>query len=156
MVLVRERKLVRHGFFSELPPSDNHLYTNGFKGRRVKTTNGRNIANHLKSELLGQWMHLPALDQNVPYGLVTVVFLSNLLNETFGRKGGTERRYKKLDASNRGKLIEDVVSELIGVDDSSAFDCLRLKRIGEPHAEVYVYEMEEAECLLTPDWLTLP
>jgi hypothetical protein len=146
-------KVVRYGFFDGIPPSDNHLYTNGFKGKRTMSVVGKRVANHLKQALLEQWMLSPQLDHNRPYGLVTVIFLPGLLNRGFGKKGGTDNRFKRLDASNRGKLVEDVVAEMLGVDDSSAFDCLRYKRIGEPHVEVFLYELEDADCLQIPPWL---
>jgi Holliday junction resolvase RusA-like endonuclease len=87
------------------------------------------------------------LKKNVPYELKLIFFFEKVLNKTskFGN------RYKKMDLTNRIKLIEDTLSEAIGLDDSHNF-----RTIFEKHCDpknlgikITLQEIPEREIGLT-------
>lgn len=100
-----------------LPPSANHAYFNLPKGGRTLTKKGKkfkkeaavHIIRHYSSELM-------MFQQNVPYGIAVRFFFPNLQNKTWPESAAS--RYKRIDTSNRIKLLEDVLADVAAVDDS--------------------------------------
>jgi len=70
--------------------------------------------------------------------------LSLVLNKTIKAKEAV----KQLDTSNRIKVIEDCVAELLGVNDSYFFDFLPMKRTGENNVDLFIVPIEEVDSIL--------
>jgi len=103
-----------------LPPSANHAYFNHPKGGRVMTKKGKKFKIETTTYIVQH--HTPTLTrmkfaQNHPYGMAVYFHFPNLENKGF-LTGEAKTRYKKLDASNRLKLLEDAVVDALGIDDS--------------------------------------
>jgi hypothetical protein len=71
--------------------------------------------------------------------------------ENAGYLKTTDTRYKKFDATNRPKLLEDVLKDATGVDDSQNLDVYLRKRVvavcprlhvGE-HVDIIVVDIEK-------------
>lgn len=112
-----------------LPPSSNNAYLT-INRKRVLTKEGRRyknetrgfIAKHYRKELL-------FFERNQPY-VVLIEFVfhgrDQLMAKTWPDK--VEDRYKKVDATNRSKIVEDVLAEATGVDDRHNFIVTVAKR----------------------------
>jgi Holliday junction resolvase RusA-like endonuclease len=99
-----------------LPPSVNKMYVHTKWGpkpsvemRKFKATARIEIAKQL--DLTAE----PA-DGNSAHILVIDYFLPNLYNK--GWPGKAKTRFKRRDVSNLVKVLEDVVAECLGIDDS--------------------------------------
>jgi len=82
------------------------------------------------------------LDQNSPYELHLDFYLPALVNKGWPKKAKT--KYKRKDVSNLVKVIEDLLSNCLGVDDS-CFLKLTLEKhdgsaLGFTGVKVHVYE----------------
>lgn len=116
-------------FALPLPPTVNHAYAT-VKGRRILTTVGRVykrsvieiIVREIDTITDGFWT------QCAPMSLEIELFFPELENKGWS-SGKSKSRYKQIDASNRVKLIEDAVSEALGVDDRHFFDVIVRKRV---------------------------
>jgi Holliday junction resolvase RusA-like endonuclease len=118
-----------------LPPSSNQIYVNrrGGGGRFLSP-----VAEQYKAttkSYLGEhyMMEISNLNPNGIYA-VTLNFLLKLedvVNPTYGngKKNAAKTQYKKIDASNRIKLLEDCLKDVTGIDDSSFFSITAKKRI---------------------------
>jgi Holliday junction resolvase RusA-like endonuclease len=58
----------------------------------------------------------PPLDQNTPYALRLEFYLPSLFNKGWPKKAKT--KYKRKDVSNLIKIVEDLLSWCLGIDDS--------------------------------------
>lgn len=123
------------------PVSVNRMYGTR-QGRRYLTNEGRTFKDALKAEavnacLLSSVPWPEVIDSIYKRGyyaeLHVQLFLSNLLNKSWKpgggeTKGGAPRSpYTKLDATNYLKLIEDAVSEGVGIDDSCTMQATIVK-----------------------------
>jgi Holliday junction resolvase RusA-like endonuclease len=131
-----------------LPPSSNHAYFNLPSGGRVLSTEGKKYKNETKTYLAKNYQ--PELRQfvpNSPYLVYMRFHLSALQNATWGKPKGAESRYKKIDASNRAKLLEDVLKDVSGVDDSNTMVIILEKKLaqGEERTEVFIWNLDTEE-----------
>jgi hypothetical protein len=113
-------------WFPDLPPSVNEMYFTKGK-RRILTSKARAYKQRFISEA---WEACPDLDRFVRqagdrwFVLLEIDFyFASLVNKgwltkTRAGKRKAAQRYKRVDASNRVKLLEDAVSECMGIDDS--------------------------------------
>lgn len=123
-----------HSFYVELyeptPPSVNHLYTSGFKGRRVLSKEGLAFKDALIRTVAEECMAMSwqdaikAVYEQGAWVRLTIGFHLPLFNKSWKPGGRTEKGelqspYKKIDGSNYIKAIEDAVSKAIGIDDSA-------------------------------------
>ena len=83
----------------------------------VKTTKAKAFANAAKLELVTQVGGVPKVYADRPYKLTVIVGLEDLLCKTY-QTTGKGSRFRKMDSSNRAKVVEDVLAGLLGVDDS--------------------------------------
>ncbi len=92
---------------------------------------------------------LSFFEPNRPYCLVVKLYMLGLSNTTF-RKGEAANRYKKVDAGNRLKLLEDALTDACGHDDSQHFRVLVWKEEAltkeDVRTEVWAWCWEEEEC----------
>ena len=139
-----------------LPPSDNQMYENMPSrpikrgGKTILLTGGRRLSSAGESfkkivqdrvgELAACSPHV--LLQNIPYTLILKVFFDVVENK--GWPDSTQNRYKKVDATNRIKLVTDAVAEVTGVDDRHHFlTTVRKERdASNPRIELILREQE--------------
>ena len=99
-----------------LPPSVNKMY--------IYTTRGPRPSSEMKkfkakaSMEIARQVNFEAqpLDPNKAYRLTIEYFLPSLFNKGWPKKAKT--KYKRRDVSNLVKVLEDVLSECLGIDDS--------------------------------------
>jgi Holliday junction resolvase RusA-like endonuclease len=120
----------------ELPPSSNKIYTKHpmGKGRILSPRARRFKIRAMQAIQEGARVALMKLEQNVPYRLHLAIFFEQVENKT----SSVGARYKKMDLTNRVKLIEDTVSEAVGVDDSHNFIAIQEKHCDPDHPGLYV------------------
>ncbi len=112
--------------FDFLPPSVNHAYFNLPRGGRTLTKQGKKFKTDVKARILERYYQdITKVKPNHPYGLAVVLTFADLTNKTWPREA--KSRYKKIDASNRVKLLEDAVSDALGIDDSQIM-CLYVEK----------------------------
>ncbi len=116
----------------EIPPSVNNLYfTRGRK--RILTAEARAFKNAFIASRGG--LSFSELERFQPdpegaYELRLWFFLpkEQLYNKSYGKRKGTAK-FKKMDASNLVKLVEDAISELLGLEDRNNFTVVTHKRV---------------------------
>lgn len=92
------------------------------------------------------------LDKKAIYSVSYRFFFEKdaVLCSTFGKKNGAENRYKKMDLENRLKLLSDVLSLSIGIDDSQFFAGAQEKYScdmvgGIPQVHIFLQKRELSE-----------
>lgn len=111
--------------FPWLPMSVNDLYMSIRKSKngipitlRTLTKEGRAWKRETLAYIVKSFQpQLAQFKNNVPYAAHYRFNTPKLKNSTW--PGGADSRYKKFDATNLVKSIEDVVAEASGVDDSN-------------------------------------
>ena len=112
------------------------------------STEGKKYKNETKTFLAKTYQ--PELRQfipNSPYLVYMRFHFSVLQNATWGKPKGSESRYKKTDASNRAKLLEDVLKDVSGVDDSNTMVIILEKKLAktEEQTEVFIWNLDTEE-----------
>ena len=132
-----------------LPPSINDAYMTIKKGKipiRVLTKEGRAYQKEAKASLTSKYpMELAKFKQNVPYVVAIRLGVPGL--HTKGWPTKAKSRYKKLDATNRVKLLEDVLAEVTAVDDSANLAVI-VQKVDDvvQYTELFIWEMEQERC----------
>lgn len=132
-----------------LPPSTNHAYFTKVTrvGKhmipiQILTDEGKKFkketASHLARQHQGSMIYLR---KDVPYGIFTVFFFEEIINKGWPKKAAT--RYKRMDADNRQKLLQDAVATAAGFDDSQFLITGQKKDKGPPGCLIYIWNMEE-------------
>tara|TARA_Y100000310_G_scaffold315809_2_gene366809 strand:- start:2305 stop:2724 length:420 start_codon:yes stop_codon:yes gene_type:complete len=99
-----------------LPPSVNKMYVYTRRGPRPSSSMNKFKAK-ASTELAKQIpFNDKPLKQNTPYKLCLYFHLPALLNKGWPKKAKT--KYKRRDVSNLIKVIEDLLSWCLGIDDS--------------------------------------
>jgi len=108
------------------------------EGRAYKRLTTATLASRYSSSLA-------TIQKDHPYGLAVQLRLNNLKNSGWPQKAKT--RYKKLDASNRLKLLEDAIADACGIDDSQFLTVIVDKEEcseNEPEGtKVWIWDEEE-------------
>lgn len=147
-----------HLRFPWLPPSVNNLYNDqpvhvGGKGRfkkiiikRVLTDEGKLFKKETLAYLVkGFQPQLRFFKKNVPYCVYYRFITKDLHNKTWPKEA--ENRYKRFDASNLVKVLEDVIVEASGIDDSNYLTVISEKRKGPvEETHVWIWNIEEEGC----------
>lgn len=132
-----------HIHLEGLPPSANNAYFNHPKGGRTLTKEGRKYINETKSALAQAFQkQMMFFKPDRPY-LVFFRFYFAAVENAGWFKGKAQSRYKKLDVSNRVKLLEDCLKEAAGVDDAQNLRIVLDKLEGKERTEILVWDMEE-------------
>lgn len=134
--------------FPILPPSSNHIYIKG----TILTSQARDYAE--KFAKFASQHHLHEINQMNPKGIFALhlrFFFGSLINETYGNtkfppSRRAKTRYKKIDLSNRIKLLEDCVRDALEIDDSHTFAASQEKHqdAGNPRVEIEIEEISPA------------
>ncbi len=148
-----------------LPPSTNHLYWTDKKGRRHKTTEAVTWIRNARHTILEE-TDLVA-DTGWPrhhrYEMTVYVYFEEVDNAGWylrwagdskpgakqPHRAGDRRakdRWKKIDLGERRKLLEDTVTKMLGLDDSSIFSStfVKMRDADNPRALVEVREIGDA------------
>jgi hypothetical protein len=100
-----------------VPPTVNHAYFNLPRGGRTLSKEGKKYKVETAAYLVRTYpAELQQLKKNVAYGVAIKLYFEKILNDTWPEKA--ESRYKRIDASNRIKLLEDAFITAAGTDDS--------------------------------------
>lgn len=130
-----------------LPPSANHAYFNLPRGGRVLSKEGKGYKTSVSSFVTQHHQKdIRDVKKNWPYGLAIKLTFKDLYNETW--PGKAANRYKKVDVSNRIKLLEDALVDSLGIDDSQMIAVLVMKEVGQvemTHVVVWDYETEKMD-----------
>jgi Holliday junction resolvase RusA-like endonuclease len=118
------------------PPSSNNIYIRHPSGKgRILSQEARTFKIRAMKTIQQEGrVSLMQVQKNVPYELHLVLFFPQVENQN-SSKGD---RYKKIDLSNRIKLIEDTVSEAVGLDDSHNFRLKQEKHCNPQSPGLYV------------------
>lgn len=142
-----------HMKFSGLPPSVNHVYFTTVKsvGRkrvplRVLTKDGKKYKTETLAYLSKNYhRELARFRNNAPHVMYIRLTMPDL--ETKGWPKTAQSRYKRIDASNHVKVLEDVIVEASGVDDSNYMTSICEKRKGPAElTEVWIWNLSEEGC----------
>lgn len=119
-----------------LPPTSNNIYVRHPAGRgRVLSAKARHFKIRAMQAVQSHGrVVLLQVKRNVPYKLHLAIFFEQVENKA-SRKGD---RYKKMDLSNRIKLIEDTIAEAVGLDDSHNFISTQEKHCDPNNPGLYV------------------
>lgn len=128
--------------YKEIPPTSNKLYFRGTRLTSVARAYAEKFSYHIVREYLPQ---ISLMNKKGVYALHLRFFLSNLVNDTHGQKNGASTLYKRLDLSNRIKLLEDCIRDALGIDDCQTFAASQEKHhvpVGEERVEIVVQEID--------------
>lgn len=137
----------------EFPPSVNRLYFSLPRGGKAMTTEGLRFQRHVISIIATE--HGPSLkkfDANKPYTVELMVYFPEIYNKGWPKTA--QQRYKRRDATNLIKLLEDTLAKAIGVDDANFLRFTVEKRMDPkcPRIEIRISEYQEANHDPTPRW----
>lgn len=139
-----------------LPPTSNNIYFNKpGEGRQLtgeaRSWKKRAVTKIVRDTGLG---FQDGWDPNVMYELDLYFYFEQIENKAWGefykrgpKKGQrkSENRWKKIDLSNRVKLVEDAVKAAVGIDDCATFEHYLSKRCSSenPRVEIFLFEIKE-------------
>ena len=146
---------------TEPPPSTNKLYQRTRSGGLALTKAARSFRERVRKAIIA---HLPQLsrfplDEETIYRFDAYLYFKALENAgwyEFYTKGGNRgkrkaaTRYKRVDADNRIKFLQDSVTHSLGVDDSQIFAGYQEKREDpdNPRAEVELHVITDSSPFL--------
>lgn len=127
-----------------IPPSANHAYFNHPRGGRVLSKEGKKYKKETSAFIIRRFFNdLSGIKKNHPYGIMFVFHFPNIENKGF-KAGTAQTRYKKFDASNRVKLLEDALVTAIDIDDSNFMFIGAMKKAGnEEETVILLWDMKE-------------
>lgn len=156
-----------------IPPSSNHAYMNNGFGGRTLSPKGQLYKKETIAHLARTYPNeMRYFKPNVLYCLFIILTFRDVENKGWPKK--TANRYKKLDVTNRLKLLEDALQEATGIDDSQhvmvtvyknpglqettsliiweaseevPVDVLRLLGASKPHGALSAMQKSWARCL---------
>ena len=129
-----------------LPPSLNHAYITIKlpKGsKRTLTPEGRKFKKEATAHLSKEYgFLLKGYVPNHPYTVLFRFTMPDLCNKTWPEKA--EARYKKADTTNRFKLVEDVLADVLAVDDSHYFTVAGKRVLGpKEQTDIWIWRPDE-------------
>jgi Holliday junction resolvase RusA-like endonuclease len=106
-----------------IPPTSNKLYFRGTQLTAVARQYGESFSQFVAQRYGAQILEL---DNKAIYALHLRFFFESLTNPTFENQNvppskRAKTRYKRIDLSNRIKLLEDCIRDAIDIDDSQTF-----------------------------------
>ena len=125
-----------------LPISSNHMYPSRGGGRRFLSDEGKAykllIAEHVNTNHM---FDMKQFQKDRPYNIIVKLFLETETKKWLKKKSP---RYKKTDTDNRLKVLLDVLSRTMGIDDSHFMLLIAQKiKSSEERTEVYVWSTDE-------------
>jgi len=128
----------------EFPPSTNRLYIRTRHGT-ILSKEARKFKADALIQLMKEWMFSSKLEKDRAYRLTLRFYFPKI--ETSGWPKRAKNRFVKRDVSNLIKVLEDVIAQATGVDDSNTMEVLVYKRVDEsnPRIEITFNELPEEE-----------
>jgi len=140
-----------------LPPSDNHIRVHRRQGGEVYSKEAEAFRAQFRAYAQANYFvpiqrfvqgHHPAAG----YRLVMVFYFDTLVNQGWietDRSGKRKAKapYKRMDAGNRRKLIEDCLASTLGIDDSLSMELTLVKSMDpdRPRVEIILQEVSPAD-----------
>lgn len=123
--------------FNELPPSENNIriirVIKGRPGGMAYTKEATQYKKKFRTEMLTTYATdiVAFAAQHTDTSTYAVTIELFFTREQLVNKGwpNTNTYYKKMDVGNRRKLLEDCLSEVMGIDDLYTFDLRMLKKV---------------------------
>lgn len=123
--------------FKELPPSENKIriirVIRGRPGGMAYTKEATQYKKKFKAEMLTTYATdiIAFASQHTDESTYEVTIELFFNKEQLINKGwpNTKTYYKKMDVGNRRKLLEDCLSEVMGIDDLYTFDLRMIKKV---------------------------
>ena len=111
-----------HVVYPELPPTSNKLYDRG----TILTKHAREYAERFAEFMRNHLHEINEMDPQALYALHLRFFFFELVNRSYNNPDfppskRAKTRYKKIDLTNRIKLLEDCVRDALAIDDSHTF-----------------------------------
>ena len=130
-----------------IPPSSNHAYSQRGK-MRFLTKVGKKYKNETTAHLAQKYRKELMLFARPNSGFqLHFQFWTDLQNKNWRPGGKVENRYKKFDGANLTKLLEDVLSDVGGYDDSQTMTSTWQKKQRAPdeeeRTEIWAWNLEE-------------
>jgi Holliday junction resolvase RusA-like endonuclease len=115
-----------------IPPSSNTIYRRrGHNPGMYLSQEAKKYKVECSKILISEHLtEIQDLDGDRVYRLELVFYLKAVLNAGWPQKARS--RYKRIDLSNRIKLLEDVIKDATSVDDCQHFELLVSKRQADP------------------------
>lgn len=130
--------------FPWTPPSLNHMYITRRGGGRALSEAGKKFKAETKTFLVQKYpTALRFFKPNKPYHLYVRFSFPEV--ETKGYATGKANRYKTFDATNRIKILEDVLKDVAGIDDAQNMVVTVAKEKGPEMTRIWVWSPEEEE-----------
>lgn len=127
-----------------VPPSANHAYINMKHGRTLSKEGKKYIA-ETKTGLVERFgKELRIFKPDKPY-LIFFRFFFPAVENAGWFTGNAETRYKRIDVTNRVKLLEDCLKSAGGIDDSQHIRVVLDKQQGKERTDIWVWDLEEEE-----------
>jgi len=132
-----------------LPPTTNHAYITkvkkvGGKGRvtsyRTLSEEGKSFKRGATTAMLRHLVHTKMVTHK-RYGLALLFAFPELENKGWPDRAQT--RFKKRDASNRVKLLEDCIAAVCGVDDRQFFPIIIDKVEGDDRTYIWIWSVDD-------------
>jgi len=120
-----------------MPPSINKAYVSIGRGRRKLSPEGK-LFKRVFKDLIIPFLAvdegvISLQKEEVPLKLEIRLYFKGVLNKGYPKKA--KMRYKRIDLSNRLKLLEDALFESLGTDDSHVFELSMSKHLRPPDVE---------------------
>lgn len=137
-----------HFIYPELPPTSNKIY---FRGT-ILTKKARNYAEQFAYYMVSNYIDVInnfTLGPNAILKLDLDFYFPNLINKTYNDKLIDKQKraktwYKKIDLSNRIKLLEDCIRDALAIDDSRTFE-MKQRKFHEPlnpRVEIFIEDVD--------------
>ena len=129
---------------TEFPPSANRLYVRTRRGT-ILSKEARKFKADATIQLMKKWMFGPKAEKDRAYRLTLLFYFPKV--ETAGWPKKAKNRFVKKDVSNLIKVLEDVIAQAVGVDDSNTLEVLVYKKLDpeNPRIEINYEEIPEGE-----------
>jgi Holliday junction resolvase RusA-like endonuclease len=126
-----------------MPPTVNKLYFT-MRGARVLSAEGRRAKTQIQAQVTAAAAANKSLEKERPLTLKIDLFFARLENKGWC-KGKAKSRYKRIDTTNRAKLIEDAIAKALGIDDSLFFKVVLTKHVSDSneYASIIIEEYDE-------------
>jgi len=122
-----------------LPPSSNKIYIQRRQGGKALSKDSRYFLEKFKTEVVPKYLpRMQVIPENETiFEVEFLFFFETLINKGFA-VGKAKTRYKRIDVSNRVKLLEDALKDVLAVDDSLFFRSTNEKLMSPGNARVEI------------------
>lgn len=129
----------------EFPPSANRLYIRTRRVGTILSKEARKFKADALIQLTKEWLFSAKPGRDEAYRLTLQFYFPKI--ETSGWPKKAKSRFVKRDVSNLIKVLEDVIAQATGVDDSNTLEVCVFKRVDKanPRIEITFENIPEEE-----------